>query len=395
MDEFGMYDVIRVFDEGAVEHNLGKIRAATKAEIGAVVKADAYGFGLARALPVLMRLGVKSYFTQDIIEGVETADILSGSQASVHVLAGVRDGQAGEFIGRGLIPVCISLEQLEYFNDAAKGADKKPRAAIHFDTGMNRTGLSPADAGILAAEWSARTANLDIVLYASHLPGPFDASDLKSNERQLGRFEHILKILPRRPASLASSRGVMKLDSRFHFDLARVGGALFGGLAGFEPALSVYARILQVRDVAEGGRIGYSGSYRAPRGMRIAIVNIGYKDGYSRGLSHANGWRDRIRGMLRSGAGFARSYMAVAGRKCPVVGAVSMNNAAIDVSDVPEAELARCGWVEVIGARASVADFRSANGYIPVELLVGLSRGNPNAVDFSAAEFEKKSFDFS
>jgi alanine racemase len=401
MENLGMYDMVRVFDGEALERNLLKVRAATSARVGAVVKSDAYGFGLERALPVLRRNGVGDYFAQDLGEALRVRGLLPDQASAVYVLAGVQDGQEGAFMEHGLVPVCVGLGQLEKFNRAAKNSKKKPRAAIHFDTGMNRTGLSLGEAEELSSRWKDFAGNLDIVLYVSHMPGPFDARSLRDNERQLGRFERVLGMLPRRPASLASSRGILYLDSRFHFDLARVGYALFGGAKGFEPAVRVYAKVLQVRRVAKGWPMGYSRSYRAPRDMDVAVVNIGYRDGYSRGLSHANGWRDRIRALLHGGAGFARSYMCASGRRCPVVGAVSMNNAGIDSTGAPG--LKAGDWVQVLGGGARLFDFRSANGYIPVELMVGLTRGNPNALDLSgtgAVEFEKEwrgdfDFDFS
>ncbi|MBR1544937.1 MAG: hypothetical protein IJ638_03275, partial [Alphaproteobacteria bacterium] len=124
--------------------------------------------------------------------------------------------------------------------------------------------------------------------------------------------------------------------------------------------------------------------------MKIAILNIGYKDGYSRSLSHTNKWKDWLRSKLKSGANFATSYMTIAGKyKCPVVGIISMNNTIIDVSNIPENVLKKTSWVEVIGKNANLMDFREANGFIPCDLLTSLMQPNPNAIDMNMAEFKK------
>ena len=124
--------------------------------------------------------------------------------------------------------------------------------------------------------------------------------------------------------------------------------------------------------------------------MKIAILNIGYKDGYSRGLSHTNKWKDKIRAFFKSGANFATSYMVIGNKyKCPVIGIISMNNTMIDVSNVPQKILEKAKWVEVIGKNANLMDFREANGFVPCDLLVSLLQENPNALDVNSDDFKK------
>ena len=385
MKNLEKYDIIRVFDAGALARNLERARIATTARLGITIKADAYGFSLERALPVFKHAGVKDFFVQDILEAVRAKKILESG--NVYTYAGVQDGQAAEFVKNGIIPVCLSLAQLEYFNGFAKGLGKKPAAAIHFDTGMNRTGLSMLDMELLAANWKRFVGNLNIVLYISHLHGPFENSHISRG--QLARFKDILRRLPKRPASLSASAGLFRLGREYHLDLVRPGYGIYGMAPGMEQPMRVYAKILQIRDVARGETIGYSDEYTARRAMKIAVLNIGYKDGYSRNLSRTNGLFNWVRALLHSGGGFTRAFVMIGGLKCPLVGIVSMNNIMVDVSAVPAGILATERWALVAGPGAPISSFRTAIGYAPAEMLVDLAHGNPNALDLTPAEFKR------
>ena len=385
MKNLAKYDVIRVFDADALRRNFERMRGMTNARLGITVKSDAYGFGLSRALPVFEKAGVRDYFVQGMIEAVRVRSILN--TGNIYAYAGVQDGQAEEFVKNSIIPVCISLKQLEYFNDHAKGLKKKPQAGIHFDTGMHRTGLSMADVDTLAVNWEKLTENLDIALYLSHLHGPFDSE--KISRGQLALFRKILEKLPKRTASLAATSGLTRMGSEYHFDLVRPGYGIYGVAKGMEQPLSVYAKILQIREVAKGETIGYSDEYTTKRKMKIAVLNIGYNDGYSRNLSKTNGLFNWIRAKMSVGGGTTRAYALVGKTRCPVVGIVSMNNVIIDVGGVPDDALHNAVWAKIAGEGVPISLFRTAIGYAPAEMLVDLTRDNPNALDISPDEFEK------
>ncbi|MDR1476590.1 MAG: alanine racemase [Rickettsiales bacterium] len=387
MKDLDRYDVIRVFDSASLARNVERARrAAGASSLAVTVKSDAYGFGLARAVPVLEKAGIRDYFVQDVVEAVKARKFLRSG--NVYAYAGVQDGQAGEFVKHDIIPVCISLEQLRRFNSFARGLKKKPRAAIHFDTGMNRTGLSRMDAEVLVGAWEDFSGCLDIVLYLSHLHGPFE--DDRISRGQLAAFRDVLAQLPRRPASIAATSGLFRLGREYRLDMVRPGGGIFyDAAAGMAPPVSVFAKILQVREVAKGATIGYSDEYRVRRASRAAVLNIGYKDGYGRDLSRTNGLFNWIRARMHTGGGFTRAYAAIGGFKCPVAGIVSMNNIIVDATGVPERVLASHRWAQVLGPDVPLSKFRNAMGYVPIELQVGLARPNPNALDLTAAEFEK------
>lgn len=389
MKNFENYDLIRVFDDRAFDENIKKTKKIFGKKLGVVIKANSYGIGLEKTLPIFEKNKISNFFCQDIIEALRAKSLLSNKTANIYTFAGVQKGQEKTFIENNIIPVCVSLEQIQNYNDTLKKLKKTAKIGIHFDTGMNRTGLSITDTKILAENFKSFTSNLDVVLYISHLHSSYNKKD-SANKKQLSQLRLMLRNLPQRPISLSATGGSFRLSSEYHFDIVRVGYGIYGILREMESVQSVYTKILQIREVKKGSTIGYFAGYKAKKDMKIAILNIGYKDGYSRSLSHTNKWKDWLRAKLKSGANFATSYMVITGKyKCPVIGIISMNNTIIDVSNVPQNILNKTQWVEVIGKNSNIMDFREANGFIPCDLLTSLMQENPNAVDLTKTEFNK------
>ncbi len=375
------YNIKRIFHQTAFENNLQKIIQKFGDKTGIVVKSNAYGIGINRVIPILVKHNIKHLFCQDIIEAIEIRNLVPDTNFNIYTFTGVMQGQEKDFLNYNIIPICVSLDQIKSYNDFAKSQNKKLKTAIHFDTGMNRTGLSLFDIETLSQNYKNITNNLDVVLHISHI---FDSSSLnKAAKKQLTNFNKMTAMLPVAKKSLSATGGSFNLPSEFHFDIVRIGYGIYGMRKDMEKVISVYAKILQIRDVNAGEKIGYFGSFKANKPMKIAIINIGYKDGYSRGLSHTNKWQDKIRNFFKSGANFTRSYMTIGKYKCPVVGIISMNNTMIDVSSVPNEILNKTNWVEVIGKDANILDFRIANGFIPAELLTSLLQQNNNAIDIT------------
>ena len=189
------------------------------------------------------------------------------------------------------------------------------------------------------------------------------------NEQQRVVFESLRTILPKALASLAASDGLM-LGPRFHFDLVRPGYALYGGQAfkggptPVAPVVRVEARILQIRDVAPGQTIGYSGTYKATRLSRIAIVAAGYADGYFRHFSAPNG----------TTGGAAGGIVSFHGKSAPIVGRVSMDLITVDVTDLSDPVPQRGDLVELIGPSQSIEAAGARAGTIGYEVLTSLGR---------------------
>jgi alanine racemase len=253
--------------------------------------------------------------------------------------------------------VVSTLDQIAAWGDEARRVGERLPAALHVDTGMARLGLSEAEVDLLAAEPN-RLAGFDLRLIISHLASAEEPEN-PSNERQRATFERLRAKLPQAEASFANSSGVF-LGAPFHLDLLRPGAALYGvapraGEANpLVSAVRLSARVLRLADLAAGTAVGYGGRFVAATSTRIATVSVGYADGF-----------------LRSLAG--RAFAGFAGRRLPIVGAVSMDMIAVDVSALPEGALREGDFIDVIGGDADDVDtLARAAGTIGYEILTSL-----------------------
>ncbi len=327
-------------------------RGAKGAECGAVVKAGAYGLGLAPVARALLEQGCASFFVAHPGEGQELRAI--APQARIFILNGLPPDACPLFAASRLIPVLGSLPEVAEWAGFCRAQGARLPAAIHIDTGMNRLGLPAADL------FSARTlmADFEPALAMSHFISAEDRSSSRSR-RQIELFEQARGKLPPMPASLCNSSG-MFLDEPPFLDLCRPGYALYGGnpIPGFENPMrrvvELYAEILQIRDVEAGETAGYNARWTAPSRRRLATLNLGYADGF-----------------LRSGAEARPGVQAFAGGKfCPVVGRISMDLSIIDISDA--SPLRRGDRVEILGPHISVDELATRSGTIGYEILTRL-----------------------
>ncbi len=312
------------------------------AEVAPVVKADAYGLGMEPVARRLWAEGARTFFVARL-EGGERLRALLGQErsATIYVLDGATPGSIERLRAAGLIPVLNSLEQAEAWR---AGAAALP-AALHVDTGMNRLGVRPDEA-------EAAGRGLSLLLVISHLACGSEASHAM-NAVQLSAFRAVRGLFPEAQASLANSAGSF-LETDYAFDLVRPGIALYGGGpferpdARIQTVATLEAPILQVRDVRAGESVGYGGSFVAERAMRVATVGIGYADG-----------------VLRSNSG--RGAVWFEGALRPMVGRVSMDLLAVDVSDCPAAKPGDA--VQLFGPERPLDEAAVAAGTAAYELL--------------------------
>jgi alanine racemase len=232
-------------------------------------------------------------------------------------------------------------------------------AAIHIDTGMNRLGISVAEAEAL----SARAAQPDhgITLVMSHLACAEELHH-QLNARQVAAFREVARLFTGVPASLANSSGIF-LSPQFLFDLVRPGAALYGvnptpeADNPMQQVVDVKARVVQVRNVERGDTVGYGATWTARRPTRLAIVAAGYADGYFRAAGGVDGVRS--------------ADAMVAGRRCPIAGRISMDLTAIDITDLPS-PLRRGQMVTLVGDGITVDELARHFGTIGYEVLTSL-----------------------
>lgn len=329
-------------DLDALARNLATLRReAGAAEVAPVVKADAYGLGLAPVARRLQAEGARRFFVARLNEGEALRQAL-GAGPVIYVLDGCPPGAAQRLALAALTPVLNSVQQAR---------DWGPReAALHVDTGLNRLGVSAAEARALAQ------GPAPIGLVMSHLACGH-APEHPANARQRDAFAAVRQAFPAAIASLANSAGVF-LGEAYRFDLVRPGISLYGGGPferpdpRIEPVASFEAPILQVRDVAPGDGVGYGSAFVADRPMRVAILAAGYADGVLRAAS-PNGrvWFDGARRSL--------------------LGRVSMDLIAVDVTG---SAAARPGaMAQLIGRDLPLDEAAAAAGTISYELLTRLS----------------------
>lgn len=333
---------------------------AAPAECAAVVKADAYGLGMAQIAPVLWRIGCKTFFVATIEEGKRLRALLP--DAIVYVLGGLMPGTAELYWAHDLRPVLNSADEVEEWASFCKAEGERFACAVHIDTGMNRLGLSAEEVDRVAAAdlWSA----LDLALVMSHLACA-DEPDHPKNEAQRRLFDRLRERLPGAPASFANSPGIL-LGPAFFYDVVRPGLAIYGGHPRghghnpFRPAVHLKGRILKVRDASPGETVGYGATRTFCEAARLAIVSVGYADGFFRALSVADG-EDGFSGYIGCHA-------------APIVGRVSMDLVVLDVSHVPDELAQRGAWVELIGPNVPTHVLAAHAGTIDYEVLTNLGR---------------------
>lgn len=318
------------------------------AECAAVVKADAYGLGAARVAQALAGRGAGTFFVAHLDEGIALRAVLP--QARIFVLHGFMPGCEGSMAAHGLIPVLNSLDQVRSWKRFCEQAGQAFPAALQFDSGMSRFGLSIED---LAERAFFNGLNLQLLM--SHLACA-DMPDSPANEMQRQRFVTMAAAFPGVPRSLAASSGIF-LGPDYHFELIRPGAALYGiapseGRRVLAPVVSLDARIAQIRTIQAGDRVGYGLSWTAPKATRIATLGLGYADGFFRAQAgQASVWYGRTR--------------------LPVIGRVSMDSISVDMTEAP-GDLKAGDVLSVLGPQQDVDALARSAGTIGYEVLTAL-----------------------
>src|SRR5215471_11893949 len=327
-------------------------------ECAAVVKANAYGMGLKPVATALAQAGCKTFFVADLAEA-RTVRALA-ADATIYVLHGFMLEAAESFIELDVHPVINSMTELAEWDTFVATRGWQSGAALHVDTGMNRLGVSPEEAAALAPR--VQTQNHGIALFLSHLACA-DIPDHPLNARQLQLFRGLRALYSGIPASLANSSGVFLGDATY-FDLARPGAALYGinptpsRPNPMKSVVELTGRVVQIRAVAREQTIGYGATWRARRNSRIAVAALGYANG-----------------LLRAGSGSDErpgGAAIVAGKRCPIVGRISMDLLMLDITDLPDGAVRRGDFATLIGGELSIDEVAAAAGTIGYEILTRL-----------------------
>src|SRR5438309_1745466 len=348
-------------DLDAIVANWRKLeKTAVPAECAGVVKADAYGCGAEQVARALSGAGCKTFFVATLDEARVVR--AAAPAAAIYVLDGFFQNSGEAYARIDCKPVIGDLNELAEWDVFCRRSGWSGGAAIHIDTGMNRLGLSVAEALGIIPRISAGDHGITLVM--SHL---VSAEQLNSpvNARQLTAFREIASLFSGVPASLSNSSAIY-LGAPFQFDMVRPGAALYGvnptpeADNPMQPVVELKARIVQIRNVERGETVGYGGTWTARRPTRIAVVAAGYADGYFRAASANDGTRG--------------AEVVVAGKRCPIAGRISMDLMAVDVTDLEKNAVRRGHMVTLIGEGITVDELAHHFGTIGYEVLTSLGR---------------------
>ena len=305
----------------ALHHNLEILRrVADKRTIIAVVKADAYGHGSVRISRELVSAGISHL----AVAYTEEAKILRDAGIAANIIVLFDRSEIADYFAYDLVPVVYDIETAVAFSREAKKRGKKVRIHLKIDTGMGRTGFI-ADAAVAASAFISDLEGIELEGLLSHF-SEADSNDCSHALQQLEVFRNIrnaiqLKTGRKLLAHMANSAALLSLKADL-LDAVRPGLALYGYSPvqegyGLRPVMKIKTRILTLRRLSAGTPISYGRSFITKIDSKIAVIPVGYADGYNRLFSN-------------------NAEMLVRGTRVPVVGRICMDVTMIDVTPVED-----------------------------------------------------------
>ena len=351
-------------DLDALASNARVLReTAGDATVMAVVKANAYGHGASVVGPALEAAGIERFAVVFLPEAITLRE--AGVTRPVLVLGHSFAEDAEAAVTHDITLTVDTEAQAEAVSAAALRAGKAPVPVhIKVDSGMHRFGLTPTEVTALVNH-VRDLEGVTLEAIWTHLANADHEDDSFTIQQDAVVTETIRLVGPVPMRHIANTATTIR-HPEFRYDAVRTGLGLYGALPnhtpnpGVRPVLSIKARLARVFDVAPGEGVSYGLTWRAQRPSRVALVPVGYADGYHRALSN-------------------RGHVLAGGRRCPIVGLVCMDQFLIDVTDVPGAaagdEAVLIG--EQGGESISAADVAATIDTISYEVLTGLNRRLP------------------
>lgn len=359
---------ILTIDLAAVVENWRRLKklAAPPCDVGAVVKADAYGLGMAPVAQALLAAGCTTFYVAFLNEAVALRTAL-GPRPRIIAMHGPTAGRTEpDFAAHNIVPVLSTPEQVKAWRTFAARNDVLMDCFIQVDTGMQRLGLTPAE-----FDGHMQDPDAFLGLHPLALMSHLACADTPAHPMNAAQRQHFGDALSRFRGSFGDARGSLSnsagllLGAPWHFDFARPGIALYGATPlatptdakrwPLVPVVRLEARILQVRRVDQAAPVGYGATVTARDGAKLATVAMGYADGLLRGASPAG------HGMLD-------------GHKVPIMGRISMDLTTFDISAVSESGARPGGFIELIGTAHTVDDLARAAGTVGYEILTALGQ---------------------
>jgi len=366
-------------DLSAIKHNVQQLKSllTSPTELMAIVKADAYGHGAIDVSQVAIASGAAWLGVATIPEGIQLRR--AGITAPIVVLGATNAVDEIKAIAEYRIqPTICNSKQALIYHEVLSSMGEQISVHLKIDTGMSRLGVNWQEA-IAFIKLVQHLPNLEIMSVYSHF-ATADDCDREFMQLQSQRFKQVITDLKSEgiypPRIHICNTAAMLCDRQIHYDIVRTGLGIYGlypaphlkDLVDLRPALTVKARITQVKEITTGTSVSYGRSFIAPQDMKIATVAIGYADGIPRGLSN------RIR-------------VAVNGQKVAQIGTITMDQCAIDVTHVPNVNLG--DEVTFLGGDSenTADDWANLLGTISWEILCGFKHRLPRINVTQASSF--------
>lgn len=318
-------------DISALQENFQSIQRAVgqHVRVMAVVKSDAYGHGLVACAQALYRAGGRTFGVAEVWEGVALRR--AGLQGEIVVLLGGSRESYGEIINHALTPVVYDIDFITGLSREAARKNTEARVHLKVDVGMGRLGVLPAEVESYVALIN-RLPGISLSGLLSHFPVADAAGETAKTREQLSCFSNVLTRLKTKVGSVvahvANSAALIYFpDARL--DMIRPGISLYGyypdasparaktaaPMLQLQPVMTFKTRVVQIKELDAGCGISYGHTFVTRRRSRIAVLPVGYADGYSRKLSN-------------------RAEVLIGGRRAPVCGRVCMNATMVDITDL-------------------------------------------------------------
>jgi alanine racemase len=323
----------------ALQHNLQIFRdlVGSDSQLATMVKADAYGHGLVESGKIFRKAGAEYLAVNSLFEARKLRE--AGDSGQIYIVGYTALDDLSEAISLDCELVIYNRETIGKLGEAAKKLDKTAKVHLKVETGTNRQGVLPGEV-VEFVELAGMTPGVELVGIAMHFANIEDTTDHSYAEYQLAEFQKIKKSLEEAGYENllyhAANSAATLLWDRAHFDIARIGISAYGmwpseetflSLATdrkekiiLQPALTWKTKIAQVKTISKGSKVGYGCTWEAQCDTKLAILPIGYYDGYVRAYS-------------------GKAQVLISGQRVPVIGRICMNICMVDVTDIPEVAL--------------------------------------------------------
>ncbi len=316
-------------DLSAIRKNLSLIKKRVNgASIMPVIKSDAYGHGLIEVSNVLLKEGIWGLGIYEIEEAALLRE--KGIDCPIFLLSGLLGDDPRRALELDLTVGVVKESEIYEINEASRAMKRISKVHLKVDTGMSRFGLTPKALLRIILE-REKFKNIEIEGIYSHLSSSDDLAD-PENMSQIALFKDILRevkgagVTPKY-VHLANSGGIFNFRESL-FNLVRPGISLYGAYSqkgdnlpekGLLPALRFWSRVVEVKEFGPGRGLSYGHSFITRKRMRIALIPVGYDNGYPRALSN-------------------RAHVVINGKKCPIVGTICMKTMLVDVTELKKCQ---------------------------------------------------------